>query len=181
MGVATEVELRDYFRQKPSGFRPAVRELIDAGELVPVEIDGRKGPYFLHHAAKIPRRAAPTTLLSPFDPLIWHRGRTERLFDFFYRIEIYVPAAKRVHGYYVLPFLLDGKLVGRVDLKADRKAGTLLVPGAFADYAAPKHTAVALAAELRRLADWLGLEKVEAPIKGDLATELGRALRSREI
>lgn len=180
LGIAAEAELRDYFRQKPAAFKKALAELVAAGELTVVDVAGTRGPWYLHVDAKMPRWIRTATLLSPFDPVVWHRPRTERLFDFFYRIEIYVPAPKRVHGYYVLPFLLDDRLVARVDLKADRKAGVLRVPGAFAEVGAPPHTAVALAAELVRLAGWLGLDSVDAPVRGDLARALGQALAHPE-
>jgi uncharacterized protein YcaQ len=176
LGVAAEVELRDYFRLPVQASRQAVRELVEAEELIPTEVAGSSVPWFLHRDARIPRKVRAATLLSPFDPLIWHRPRTERLFEFHYRIEIYVPAHLRVHGYYVLPFLLDEQLVARVDLKADRKAGVLRVPGAFGVPGAPVHTASALAAELVRLAGWLGLTSVEPPVRGDLARPLAQAL-----
>jgi uncharacterized protein len=180
MGVAAEVELRDYFRLPLAASKQGIRDLVDSGDLIPVEVRGTSVQWFLHRDAKIPRKVRAATLVSPFDPLIWHRPRTERLFDFHYRIEIYVPAHLRVHGYYVLPFLLDDQIVARVDLKADRKAGVLRVPGAFAADGAPVHTASALASELVRLAGWLGLSSVEPPVKGDLARPLGQALRRHD-
>jgi uncharacterized protein YcaQ len=178
MGVAADIELRDYFRLPSADFKIALAELVEAGELLPVTVQGWKPKAYLHPAARMPRAVRAATVLSPFDPLIWERQRTERLFDFHYRIEIYTPAEKRIYGYYVLPFLLGEAIAARVDLKADRKAGVLQVPGAFLE---PGHSAgevaEALATALWELAGWLGLDAVAPPVAGDLASALTKALR----
>ena len=157
--------------------RQAVAELVESGELEQVEVEGWSKPAYLHRDARTPRAIRGRALLCPFDPLIWERSRAERLFGFRYRIEIYVPEPKRQYGYYVFPFLLNGELVGRVDLKADRAAKVLRVPGAFAE---PGHDLGAAAPELAgalvEMADWLGLDGVEIGSRGD--AHLVEALRA---
>jgi uncharacterized protein YcaQ len=180
LGVATEPELRDYYRIAPARSRVAVAELVDAGELEQVQVRGWDRPAYRLPGARMPRRITGRALLCPFDPLIWERARTERMFGFHYRIEIYVPEPKRRYGYYVFPFLLDGELVARVDLKADRAAGVLRVPGAFSEPGSDVPRVVAeLAAELQVMAGWLGLDGVEVGERGDLAAPLLRQIRSQ--
>ncbi|GEL20348.1 winged helix-turn-helix domain-containing protein [Pseudonocardia asaccharolytica] len=177
LGVATEPDLRDYYRLAPQRSRQAVAELVEEGELEPVEVRGWRHPAYRHPAARAPRRIAARALLCPFDPLIWKRARTERIFGFRYRIEIYVPERAREFGYYVFPFLLDDALVARVDLKADRAAGVLRVPGAFAEPGSDiRRVAAELAAELRLMAGWLGLDGVRVGDRGELSAPLARAL-----
>ncbi len=160
LGIATAADLRDYYRVPAQDTPQPVEELVEEGTLIPVRVRGWPQQAYLHRDARAGRKLAGATLLSPFDPLIWHRPRTERLFGFRYRLEIYTPAHKREHGYYVLPFLMDGALVARVDLKADRKAGVLLVQQAHLEPGAPPATAERLADELRLMASWLGLPDI---------------------
>jgi hypothetical protein len=179
LGVATLGDLADYFRMRVPVARPVVAELVAAGELLEVAVEGWQQTAYVRPGLVIPRRLSARALLTPFDPVVWERSRASRLFGFDYRIEIYVPALKRVYGYYVLPFLLGDKLVARVDLKADRSRGvpTLHVKGAFGEPGAdPVEVSAALAVELADLALWLGLEDVLIDDRGDLAGPLRRAL-----
>jgi len=175
-GVATERDLRDYFRMAPAETRARIAELVEAGELQPVAVKGWDQPAFVDPAARRPRRVEACALLSPFDNLIWFRERTERLFGVRVRLEIYTPAHKRTHGYYVLPFLEGETITARVDLKAERKAGVLVVQAAHAEPDTGPDTAARLAAELRLMAAWLGLADVRVQPRGDLAARLAEAL-----
>jgi hypothetical protein len=177
MGVATEADLRDYFRMPVAATKARLADLVEAGELEPVAVGGWRQAAYLHREAAIPRSGRAAALLSPFDNLIWARERTERLFNVRMRLEIYTPAHKRSHGYYVLAFLQGEAITARVDLKADRQAGVLRVQAAHLEPGenAPK-VAPALAAELRLMAEWLGLSDVAVAPKGDLAKALEAAL-----
>ncbi|MDC3961420.1 YcaQ family DNA glycosylase [Polyangium jinanense] len=176
MGIATEADLRDYFRLPLQGARARVQELVEAGELLQVSVEGFHKPAYLHPEAQTPRRIGAHALLSPFDNLIWFRDRTERLFGVKVRLEIYTPAEKRTHGYYVLPFLEGDTITARVDLKADRKASVLRVQASHTEPGAGPDTPDRLAAELAHMAEWLGMERVEVAGRGNLAKALGAAV-----
>ena len=161
-GVATASDLADYYRQKPAAVRPLIAELLEEGELRAVSVDGWTEKAFVHRSAKLPKKLHATALLSPFDSLVWCRPRNERLFDFHYRIEIYTPKEKRKFGYYVLPFMMNGQMVGRVDLKADRANSKLLVQSVHTEKGVKRSSINdALNAELGLLAYWLDLEHVK--------------------
>jgi len=180
LGVATEADLRDYFRMPLAATRARLAELVEAGELTPVTVEGWGKPAYLHPQAKAPRKLAAQALLSPFDNLIWTRERTERLFGVRVRLEIYTPAHKREHGYYVLPLLQGEQVTARVDLKADRAGRALLVQAAHCEPGADEAAAVdGLVAELTLMAAWLGLERVRVIGAGDLAAALGERLGRR--
>ncbi|WP_353815734.1 winged helix-turn-helix domain-containing protein [Agromyces sp. SYSU T00266] len=183
LGIATAADLADYWRMLQSQVRPAIADLVDAGVLVPVEVPGwgnggRTGPAWMHRDARRPRRIEGVALLSPFDPVVWFRPRTERLFDFHYRIEIYTPEPQRKFGYYSLPVLVDDGVVGRVDLKSDRKAGVLRVQSAWVEPGAPAETAERLVPVLREAAHWQGLDEVVVAGRGDLSPAILTALGS---
>jgi uncharacterized protein YcaQ len=178
LGVGTEADIRDYFRLSAQQVKPAIADLVAAGEIERVDVDGWSAPAYLRAGRTVPRADRGTALLCPFDPLIFFRPRVERLFEFHYRIEIYTPAAKRRYGYYVWPLLMDGQLVARVDLKADRVADSLRVMGAFGEPDVPKaRVAATLAAELESMASWLGLAGFSVAGRGDLAGELRAAAK----
>ncbi|MCG2622732.1 winged helix DNA-binding domain-containing protein [Arthrobacter sp. I2-34] len=178
-GIGSVRCLADYFRVPVQAAARAAASLAAQGKLEEVEVQGWPGPRYLHPAAARPRRASGRALLSPFDSLVFERRRLQQLFGFHYRIEIYTPAARRRYGYYVLPFLLGEAVCARVDLKADRAAGLLLVRGAYAEPAAPVETAVELARELDLLAQWLGLGGIAVEDRGGLAPALAAALGER--
>lgn len=180
LGIATLQDLADYYRMSPRDAVPRVRELEEEGAVSPVAVEGWRETAYLASTAKIPREVGGACLLSPFDPVAWFRPRVERLFGFEYRIEIYVPAARRRWGYYVLPFRLGERIVARVDLKADRKSRTLLVQNAHLEPGADAgHTVAALAVELRRLGDWLGLDDVHVVRQDAFCGLLARAETAR--
>jgi len=176
MGIATARDLRDYFRMGVEDTKQRLAELVEAGDLLPVAVKGWREQAYLDPAARRPRKVAAHALLSPFDNLIWFRDRTERMFGVKVRLEIYTPAEKRTHGYYVLPFLEGDALTARVDLKADRKAGTLIVQASHAEPWASDETPKSLAGELRLMAGWLGLKDVRVERRGDLASALEDAV-----
>ena len=174
---AARDDLADYHRLPLRPARAALARLVARGALCEAQVEGWGRPAFVAPDTTVPRRVRTRALLSPFDAVVWRRERAERLFDFHYRIEIYVPEPERRYGYYVLPFLLDDRLVARVDLKADRSGGRLLVRGAFAERGVDRvAVARALAAELRELAAWLGLDSVACGGRGDLVGALRTAL-----
>ena len=173
LGVATLPDLGDYFRIQTTPATQPVRELVETGELLPVQVQGWDRPAYLWHEAAVPRRVTRSALLSPFDPVVWRRDRALRLYGFDYRIEIYTPEAKRVFGYYCLPFLYDESVRARVDLKSDRKAGVLRVKASWVEAGSdPRGVAEALARALRAAADWQGLPAVVVEPRGDLAPVL---------
>ncbi|SSB94460.1 hypothetical protein SAMN04488697_101193 [Pseudomonas sp. 43mfcvi1.1] len=177
LGIATEKDLRDYFRLDPADSRARLADLEEAGDLLRCEVQGWKQPAWCRPGAKIPRKVAASALLSPFDSLVWERGRTERLFDFRYRLEIYTPAHKRVYGYYVLPFLHHERIAARVDLRAERALGRLAVHAVHEDASGLDEEGMqALALNLRRMAQWLGLERVQLNCQRVSGVRLARAL-----
>jgi uncharacterized protein YcaQ len=160
LGVATADDLRDYYRLSAADVGLPLRQLVEEGIVIAVRVQGWRQQAYIHKDARAGRRIKGAALVSPFDPLVWHRPRTERLFGFRYRLEIYTPAHKREHGYYVLPFMLDGALVARVDLKADRKTATLIVQRLHVEPDAPRCTLERLIGELDLLASWLALSNL---------------------
>jgi hypothetical protein len=176
-GIGTVADIADYYRMKNQSAAPLLAALANEGEVEEVEVAGWKGPVYMDPGARMPRSVDGLSVLCPFDPLIWFRPRTERLFDFHYRIEIYTPPPKRIFGYYVFPILLDGELVGRVDLKADRQAGLLRVRGSYVEEGQdPTRVAAPLASEMKTMAAWLSLKDVTVEKKGNLSMALGKAV-----
>jgi uncharacterized protein len=178
LGVATEADLRDYFRLPIAEGRKAVADAVASGAIEAVDVQGWKLKAYIPKGASVPTAAGGNALLSPFDPIVWNRDRAERLFDFHYRIELYTPQAKRKFGYYVLPFLEGEKLSGRLCLKSDRENGKLLVNEAHIEAGSdPAETAAAMTVELKRMAKWLGFTSVRVGRKGKLAGALRTALK----
>lgn len=178
LGIATASDLLDYHRQKPGAAKPVLAELVKQGKLEQVRVEGWRDVAYVLPGVSTPRSVNTRALVSPFDSLVWCRPRIERLWDFHYRIEIYTPEQKRVYGYYVLPFVLGDRIVARVDLKADRQAGLLLVHGAYSEPEVDfKHVVSELAEELKLMALWLGLDAVKVGDKGDLSSALSRVCR----
>ncbi len=178
LGIGTVSDIADYYRLLQAPTKSAIRDLVEAGDLLPVTVRGWDRPAYLHRDARIPRRIEAAALLSPFDPIVWERDRALRMFGFHYRIEIYTPAPRRLYGYYTLPLLIDEALVGRIDLKSDRRAGVLRVQSAWREGEASidLHRVVAL---LREMAAWQGLGEITVADRGDLAGALRDALRAR--
>jgi uncharacterized protein YcaQ len=175
-GIGTAKDIADYYRLYVATATRFLNELAEAGEVQRVTVEGWKAPAYLATGARIPRRIETAALLSPFDPVVWERERTERMFGFRYRIEIYTPAPKRVYGYYTLPALVDDQLVGRIDLKSDRQAGVLRVQSAWRETDAPRGVEERLVPALREIAAWQGLGDIHVVDRGDLARDLGAAL-----
>jgi uncharacterized protein YcaQ len=180
-GVGTLADLADYYRIRQAPARAAVDDLVASGELEPVTVDGWTQPAWLHRDARVPRRMEAAALLSPFDPVVWARPRSERLFDFHYRIEIYTPAHKRVFGYYSLPVLVDDRIVGRVDLKSDRQNGVLRVQSAWRERIAPAGIEQRIVPLLEAARVWQGLDSIVVVDRGDLAHDLAGALGVRPL
>lgn len=180
LGVATEKDLRDYFRFEPGDSKARLAELVEEGALLPVRVQGWQAQAYCPADAVIPRKVAASALLSPFDSLVWERARTERLFDFRYRLEIYTPQHKRVYGYYVLPFLFGERLVARVDLRAERAGGQLVVHAVHDETPGPDEAAWSMLAErLDEMADWLGLQRVTVHCRRPSGVRLKALLRAR--
>ena len=180
LGVATLQDLADYYRMTAKDTAPLVQDLVDAGTLSTVAVEGWRETAFLFCSARLPRRIAGASLLSPFDPMVWFRPRAERLFDFHYRIEIYVPAAQRKWGYYVLPFRVGDDIVARVDLKADRQSGVLLVLATHKEQDTdPSMCVDHLGRELRALANWLELDDICVTRMNDFSCSLAAAISRR--
>ncbi len=176
LGVGTHRDIADYFRLTQTTTKQAIDELVETGELWPVTVHGWGKPAWLHRDARIPRRIETTALLSPFDPMVWERDRTLRMFGFHYRIEIYTPAPKRVFGYYSLPVLVDEAIVGRIDLKSDRQAGVLRVQSAWREADAPADIEQRIVPMLREAAAWQALDRIEVAGRGDLSAAIAGAL-----
>jgi uncharacterized protein YcaQ len=181
LGIGTAKDVADYYRLYVATAARLLEELVEAGEVERVKVEGWKTPAYLATGARTPRRIETAALLSPFDPVVWERDRTERMFGFRYRIEIYTPAPKRIYGYYTLPALVDEAIVGRIDLKSDRQAGVLRVQSAWREPSAPVGVEQRLVPVLHEIAAWQGLEDVVVVDRGDLARDLAGTLGTRAV